>query len=148
MKLSQEQIDKLKSQESAAINRFTKLADYSVPDSPPPEPEKDDDDGDPNKPSKFDQLMRAACSIKSHQLQVQRKKFELLPTFLKAGVYYTQKHEVIRNQERFEVRYLAYDLIKRDANIEFAQGNFDRACRKYEEALGCWRYYEATDPSW
>ena len=72
----------------------------------------------------------------------------MLPTFLKAGVYYTQKHEVIRNQERFEVRYLAYDLIKRDANNEFAQGNFDRACRKYEEALGCWRYYEATDPAW
>jgi hypothetical protein len=43
---------------------------------------------------------------------------------------------------------MVYELIKNDANSEFAQHQFDRACRKYEEALGCFRYYEATDPSW
>ena len=34
-----------------------------VPDSPPPEKEPEDDD--PNGPNKFDQLMKAACSIKT-----------------------------------------------------------------------------------
>ena len=88
-----------------------------MPDSPPPEEEKPD----PKEPNKFDQMMRAACSIKSYQLEQQRKKFELLPTFLKAGVYYTQKHEVLRLQQSFEVKYFAYELIRDDANNEFAQ---------------------------
>ena len=86
MKLSKEQIEKAQKVESAAISKFSKLADYNPPDSPPPEKEEDDD---PNAPNKFDQLMKAACSIKTAQLEQQRKKFELLPMFLKSGVYYT-----------------------------------------------------------
>ena len=39
-------------------------------------------------------------------------------------------------------------MINRDANNEYAQKHFDRACRKYEEALGIFRYYEATSPDW
>ena len=35
-----------------------------------------------------------------------------------------------------------------DANAEFAQGHYDRACRRYEEALGIFRYYEATSADW
>jgi len=68
MKLSQEAIEKLKQQpQPTGPSRFSKLADYKVPDSPPPEKEKEDDD--PNAPNKFDQLMKAACSIKSAQLE-------------------------------------------------------------------------------
>ena len=143
MKLSREEAEKFKGVKSAGINNFTKLADFDVPDSPPPEEKVD-----PKEPNKFDQMMRAACSIKSAQLEQQRKKFELLPTFLKAGVYYTQKHEVLRRQENFDVKYFAYQLLKNDANSEFAQGHFDRACRKYEESLSVFRYFEATDASW
>jgi tetratricopeptide (TPR) repeat protein len=46
------------------------------------------------------------------------------------------------------VRYFAYELIAGDANAEFAQGHYDRACRRYEEALGVFRYYEATSADW
>jgi hypothetical protein len=69
MKLSQEAVEKLKQQPSAAPSRFSKLADFDskAPASPPPEKEKEDDD--PNAPNKFDQLMKAACSIKSAQLE-------------------------------------------------------------------------------
>ncbi len=35
-----------------------------------------------------------------------------------------------------------------DGNQEFLQGRFDRACRKYEEALAIFRYVESTDPNW
>lgn len=86
MKLSKEEADKMKKLPSAARSTFSKLADFNPPDSPEQKKEEDDD---PNGPNKFDQLMKAACSIKSHQLEQQRKKFELLPSFLKAGVYYT-----------------------------------------------------------
>ena len=85
MKLSAAQAEQYKHTKSAAVSSFSKLADFKPPDSPPPEEEKPD----PKEPNKFVQLMRAACSIKSAQLEQQRKKFELLPTFLKAGVYYT-----------------------------------------------------------
>lgn len=115
-----------------------------MPDSPPPEEEKPD----PKEPNKFDQLMRAACSIKSYQLEQQRKKFELLPTFLKAGVYYTQRHEVVRIQDSFELKYFAFEQIRDAANEEYAMGNFDRACNKFEEALNVFRFFEATDATW
>jgi len=52
------------------------LNNFNPPDSPK---KKEEEDNDPNAPNKFDQMMKAACSIKSYQLEQQRKKFELLP---------------------------------------------------------------------
>lgn len=55
---------------------------------------------------------------------------------------------MVRRQENFHIRYFSYELIATDANAEFAQGHYDRACRRYEEALGVFRYYEATSADW
>ena len=63
MKLSKEEIEKMKEKGKQGVKQFSKLADYNPPDSPPPKKEEEDDD--PNGPSKFDQLMKAACSIKT-----------------------------------------------------------------------------------
>lgn len=41
--------------------------------------------------------MQAACHIKQNEMEARRKKFELLPAFLKAGVYYTTKLEGVRH---------------------------------------------------
>lgn len=41
--------------------------------------------------SKFDRMMKAAVSIKSQELESKRRKFEKMPMFLKAGVYYSNK---------------------------------------------------------
>lgn len=68
-----------------------------------------------------------------------KRKFELLPSFLKAGVYYTQKLETVR-QQSYWPRYFAYDLITKDAEREFMNRNFDRACRKYEEVIMNFNY--------
>ena len=84
-KPSQEQIP-------AYINRFSKVADFKAPDSPPPEKECDNLSG----PNSFEDLMKAACSIKQNELDSRRRKFERLPAFLKAGVYYTNKLECTR----------------------------------------------------
>lgn len=67
---------------------------------------------------------------------------------MKAGVYYTQKHEVTRFQTSFDIKLYSYTLISKDANSEYLQKEPDRACRRYEEALGMFRYYEATSPDW
>ena len=41
-----------------------------------------------------------------------------------------------------------YDLLKKQANEEFDKDDFDRACRKYEEALSVWRYFTCSNPKW
>ena len=76
-------------------NTFSKVANLKVPDSPPPEKEEEDE-ADLNKPNKFEFLMNAACSIKQKEMESKRLKFERLPAFLKAGVYYSTKLEATR----------------------------------------------------
>lgn len=53
----------------------------------------------------------------------------------------------MRRQD-FQVRLYTFELITKDANVEFSKGAWDRARHRYEEALGAFRYFEATDPSW
>ena len=79
---------KPENQVSTANNTFSKVANLKIPDSPPPEEKEDPEEGGMNK---FERMMKAACSIKSNQLEGKRKKFEKLPMFLKASVYYTTK---------------------------------------------------------
>lgn len=47
---------------SFSRSTFSKVADYNVPDSPPPEIKEDPSEGGMNK---FEQMMKAAVSIKS-----------------------------------------------------------------------------------
>jgi hypothetical protein len=47
----------------AYLNTFSKVGKLEVPDSPPPE-KIAEEEADINKPSKFEHLMQAACSIK------------------------------------------------------------------------------------
>jgi hypothetical protein len=70
-----------------------------------------------------------------------------LPNFLKAGVYYSQKLESVRKQG-FYPKLFAFELIRNDANNDFVNKNYDRACRKYEEAYAMFRYYYSTNPKW
>ncbi len=84
--------------------------------------------------SKFDHLMKAAVSIKSAQLEQKRKKFELLPTFLKAGVYYTQRLGVVRKLD-FYPKLFAFQLLKNQAEEEYLKENYDRSSRKFEEVF-------------
>ena len=130
------------------LDKFSKVADLKIPDSPPPEQQPDSDADDPKKGmGKFERMMKAAVSIKSQELEGKRRKFEKLPMFLKAGVYYSQKLEAIREQGFFP-KVFAFEIIKREAEAEFAVQNFDRACRKFEEALSVFRYYVCLNARW
>ena len=42
----------------------------------------------------------------------------------------------------------AYELIMKNANIQFAQGEYSSAARKYEEAYSCWRFFKSDNPNW
>lgn len=82
----------------AHINIFSKKSQLKIPDSPPPEPEKEEPPK-PGEPNQFEKLMQAACSIKQNEMDNKRRKYELLPAFLKAGVYYTTKLENVRHPD-------------------------------------------------
>lgn len=69
---------------------------------------------------KFDELMKAAVSIKTNQLAQKKKFFESLPTFLQAGVYYTKKLSNIRKQ-RFTQKMYVHDILKYEAGKAFAE---------------------------
>ena len=103
-----------------------------IPDSPPPEKEEENND-EGSGMNKFERLMKAAVSIKSAQLDLKKKKFEKLPTFLKAGLYYSNKLETVRGQSSFYNKLFAYEIIRNEGLREFTAKNFDRACRKFEE---------------
>lgn len=63
-----------------------------------------------------------------------KRKFELLPAFLKAGVYYSTKLESVRHQSiSYHQRLFSFELIMRNARIDFLNRNYESACRKYEE---------------
>lgn len=94
------------------LDPFSKVANLKVPDSPPPEKEAEED---LSKPGKFEHLMQAACSIKQTEMEARRRKFERLPAFLKAGVYYTTKLEATRKQSYYP-RFFAFQLLMKSAN--------------------------------
>lgn len=96
---------------------------------------------------KFDELMKAAVSIKTNQLAQKKKFFESLPTFLQAGVYYTKKQLNLRKQ-KYHLKLFVFEILKNEAKKAFSVEDFNRACRKYEEALCIWRYYYCTNPEW
>ena len=106
---NKEEVSKL-NEWTAVQNPFSKVDNLKLPDSPPPEEESEEEDK-PGQPNKFERLMKAACSIKTAELDLRKKKFELLPGFLKAGVYYTTKLNAIRQQKQFYPRYFAYELL-------------------------------------
>ena len=83
--------------------------------------EEEKRDEDPSKPSKWEHLMKAACTIKQGEMESRRRKFEKLPAFLKAGVYYTTKLECTRNQDYYP-RLFAFELLMKQANREYYEG--------------------------
>ena len=39
-------------------------------------------------------------------------------------------------------------MLKSEGNKEFTNENYDRACRKYEEALSIFKFFHVTNPKW
>ena len=80
-------------------------------------------------------------------MESKRLKFERLPAFLKAGVYYSTKLEATRKQSYYP-RLFAFQLIMKAATQEYYAGQESSACRKFEEAYSIWRYFKSNNPKW
>lgn len=46
------------------------------------------------------------------------------------------------------MKLFAFELIRAEGTREFGERNYDRACRKFEEALSIFRYYLSFNPKW
>ena len=57
-------------------------------------------------------------------------------------MYFSSKLEAVHEQKDYHARLFAFQLIMQCAKKEFAEGRANAACRKYEEAYSCWRYYK------
>ena len=86
----------------------------------------EDSDDEKNQKDKgsnmnFDELMKAAVTIKTNQLAQKKVLFESLPMFLQAGLYYTKKQAELRKQS-FDEKVIAHDKLKDEAGKAFADG--------------------------
>lgn len=75
---------------------------------------------------KFDDLMKAAVSIKTDQMAKKKRFFDGLPTFLQAGVYYTKKQKNVRRQ-RFNQKLFVHDIVKHEGGKAFNSEDWNRA---------------------
>lgn len=107
----------------------------------------------------FDTLMKQAVSIKTSQMTQKRKKFEQLPLFIKAGLYYLAKYDNVRKQGFYQ-RYAVSDHLKSRGNKLFKAESAELAAREYEQvilapipllnfqALSILRYINNKNPNW
>ena len=84
---------------------------------------------------------------KAAQVTEKRKQFDTLPVFFQAGLYNYDKYANTRNQ-RFHPKIYAFNILKRMGNELFALSYYDRALRKYEEALSLFRYIKPKNARW
>ena len=80
----------------------------------------------------FDSLMKQAVSLKTSQMMQKRKKFETMPLFIKAGLYYLPKFMNVRKQGFYQ-RYAVCDHLKARGNKLFKNENVEQAAREYEQ---------------
>lgn len=80
----------------------------------------------------FDTLMKQAVSIKTGQMMSKRRKFEVQPLFIKAGLYYLVKFSNVRRQGFYQ-RYAVSDHLKVKGNKLFKEEKVEEAAREYEQ---------------
>jgi hypothetical protein len=75
----------------------------------------------------FDNLMKAACHIKSYQLSFDKKSFEKLPKFYKTGLYCSDMTKNIRSQIDFFLKSSAFEVLKDQGIKQIAEEEYDDA---------------------
>ena len=81
------------------------------------------------------------------QITEKRKEFDKLPVFLQAGLYNCDKFSNVRNQE-FYPKIYAFNILKKQGNELFSQAHYEKALRKYEEALSIYKYIQPKNFRW
>lgn len=94
-----------------------------------------------------DNILEHAMKLKSADMMSRRKKFESMPLFIKAGLYYINKYESVRLQS-FPQRFCVAELLKQNGNALFKVQQYDKALREYEQALSIFRFIKNNNPNW
>lgn len=76
--------------------------------------------------SEFENLMKTACSIKSHQLNQDKKQFDSLPDFYKSGLYCCDMTRNVRKQE-YHLRKCSFEILRQRSTELIAQRQYDDA---------------------
>jgi len=95
----------------------------------------------------FQDIFQQAVSIKNSQMQSRRQKFESQPQFVRAGLYYTNKYENVRNQN-FNQKLIVSEYLKQSGNSHFKANEFEKAAHEYEQSLSIFRYIKNSNKNW
>ena len=80
----------------------------------------------------FDNLLKQACSIKSYQLNQDKKKFENSPEFIKATLYCSDMVKNVRKQI-FPLRKIAFETFRITGVKLISNGLIEDALFKFEK---------------
>ncbi len=95
----------------------------------------------------LEDVVHYPTNIRAAQIAEKRKKFDKLPSFVQAGLFLYEKLNNVRRQDFFP-RLVAFDILKNEGNSLFAEGRYEEAARKYEEALCIFRYIRSEAAHW
>lgn len=96
----------------------------------------------------FDNMMKAACHIKSHQMSFDKKEFEKLPEFYKTGLYCSEMVKNVHSQKSFDVRKAAFEVYRANGIKLINEGNFDEAHYSFCKALCIFKYIKNKNKNW
>ena len=80
----------------------------------------------------FDNLLKQACSIKSYQLNQDKKKFENSPDFIKSTLYCSDIVKNVRNQN-FHLKKFAFETFRITGVKLISKGAFEDALFRFEK---------------
>jgi hypothetical protein len=103
----------------------------------------------PNQNSNsFDNMLKAACHIKSYQLGQDKKLFEDLPEFYKTGLYCWQMLENVHLQGNFYLKKSAYEVHKAIGIENIQKKNYDDANYSFCKSLAIFKYIKSKNRNW
>jgi hypothetical protein len=96
----------------------------------------------------FDNVLKAACHIKSYQMSFDKKIFDNLPEFYKTGLYYCDMMKNVHNQKHFHLKRAAFE-VHRLKGIELLENhNYDDADFSFCKALCIFKYIKNKNKNW
>lgn len=95
----------------------------------------------------FDNMLKAACHIKSYHLNLDKKLFEKLPEFYKVGLYCCDMFSNVRNQDYY-VKISAYEVQKSLGLNYLKVKNYDDADYCFCKCLSIFKFITTKNKNW
>jgi hypothetical protein len=96
----------------------------------------------------FDNMLKAAAHIKTHQMSFDKQTFDKLPEFYKTGLYCYEMLKNVINQKQFNLKKAAFEVHKSHGSELLAKGNFDDASYSFCKSMTIFKYIKNKNPNW